>query len=67
MAAVLIGVLQFLGCPVDGAWCLVCELCLLAVIDVDCRRSLSFVFHGGASSLALSPCNTSMAYKLARL
>ena len=28
MAAVLVGVLRLLGCPFDGAWCLVCALCL---------------------------------------
>ena len=47
-----------LGCPVGGAWCLVCELCRLAVICVDCRCSLSYVFLGGARRLELSPFNT---------
>ena len=44
MAAVLVGVMRLLGCacPFAGAWCLVCELCLLVVICVDCRRSLCF-------------------------
>ena len=32
MAAVLVGVVRLLGCPFDGAWCLVCEFCLLAII-----------------------------------
>ena len=58
MAAVLVGVMRLLGCSFDGAWSLVCELCLLAVICVDCRCSLSFVFLGGARCLELSPCNT---------
>ena len=26
MAAVLVGVMRLLGCPYDGAWCLVCEV-----------------------------------------
>ena len=30
MAAVLVGVMRLLGCPFDGAWRLVCELCLFA-------------------------------------
>ena len=46
------------GHPFDGAWCLVCELCLLAVICVDCRCCLAFVFLGGAMCLKLSLCNT---------
>ena len=54
---VLVGVVRLLGCPFDGAWCLVCELCLLAVICVSCRRSLCFVFLGGARCVVLSPCN----------
>ena len=54
MAAVLLGVMRLFGCPFDGAWCLVCELCLLAVICVDCRCSRSFVFLGGARCLELS-------------
>ena len=36
MAAVLVGVMD---CPVVGAGCLVCELCLLTVVLVDCRWS----------------------------
>ena len=58
MAAVLVVVMRLLGCPFDGAWCLVCEMCLLAVIGVECRRSLSFVFLGGPCCLELCPCNT---------
>ena len=58
MAAVLVGVMRLLGFPFDAAWCLVCELCLLAVVCFDCRCSLSFVFLGGARFLELSPCNT---------
>ena len=57
-AAVLVGVMRLLGCPFDGAWFLVCELCLLAVGCVGRRCSLSFVFLGGARFLELSPCNT---------
>ena len=30
----------------------------MAVVCVDCRCSLSFVFLGGARRLGLSPCNT---------
>ena len=45
-------------CPCNRAWCLVCELCRLAVVCVDCRCSLSFVFLGGSRRLELSPCNT---------
>ena len=37
MAAVLVGVMRLLGCPFDGAWYLVSELCLLAIVCVDCR------------------------------
>ena len=48
IAAVLVGVMRLLSCPFDGARCSVCELCLLAVICVDCRCSLSFVFLGSA-------------------
>ena len=58
MAAVLVGVMRLLGCPFDGAWCLVCELCLLAVVCVDCRCSLSLVLLGGAGGWKLSSCNT---------
>ena len=49
--------------PVNGAsgWCLVCEVWLLAVVSVDCRCSLSFVFLGGARCLELSPCYTEKA------
>ena len=54
MAAVLVGVMRLLGCPFDGAWCLLCELCLLPVICVDCRCPLSFVLLGGARGLELS-------------
>ena len=32
MAAVLVGGMRILRCLFDGAWCLVCELCLLAVV-----------------------------------
>ena len=48
MAAVLVGVMRRLGCPFDGAWCLVCELCLLTVdwVDCGCFLRLSFVFLG---------------------
>ena len=46
-------------CPFDSAWCLVCELCRLTAVWVDCRCFLSFVFLGGARRLELSPCNTS--------
>ena len=41
-------------------WCLVCELCLLTAVWVDCRCVLSFVFLGGARRMELSPCNTEM-------
>ena len=41
-------------CPFDGALCLVCELCRLAVVCVDCRYSMCFVFLGGARRLELS-------------
>ena len=58
MAAALVGVMRLLGCPFDGAWCLFVELCLLAVVCVDCMCSLSFVFLGGAGCVELSPCNT---------
>ena len=61
MADVLVGVMQLLGCPFDGAWCLFCELCLLAVICVDCRCSLSFGFLSGARFLELSSCYTEKA------
>ena len=37
-----------LGCPLDGAWCLVCELCRLAVVCVHSRCSLPFVFLGSS-------------------
>ena len=37
MAAVLVGVMRLLGCPFDGAWYLVSELYLLAIVCVDCR------------------------------
>ena len=36
MAAVLVGVMPLLGCPFDGAWCLVCAFCLLVVMCVPC-------------------------------
>ena len=58
MAAMLVGVRRVLDCPFDGAWCLVCALCLLAVPCVNCRCSLCFVFLDGARCLELSPCNT---------
>ena len=58
MAAVLVGVMRLLGCPFDGAWCLVCQLCPLAVVCFACRCYLSFVFLGGARCLEPSPCNT---------
>ena len=61
MAAVLVDVMRLLGSPVDGAWCLVCEVWLLAVVSVDCRCSLSFVFLGGARCLERSPCYTEKA------
>ena len=64
MAAVLVGVMRLLDCPFDGAWCLVCELCLLVVVCVHCRCSLSFVFLGGAKCLQLCPCNTPMFHVL---
>ena len=48
----------FLGCPFDSAWCLVCEVCRLTVVRVDCRCFLSFLFLGGARRFKLSPCNT---------
>ena len=57
-AAVLIGVMHLPGCPFDSAWCLVCEVCQLAVDWVDCRCFLSFVFLGGARRLEISPRNT---------
>ena len=57
---VLVGVMRLLGCPFDGARCLVSEFCLLAVICVDCRCSLSFVFLGGARCLELSSCDTTV-------
>ena len=51
-------VTSLLGCPFDGAWCLVCELCrlakigqTLAVVCVGCRCSLSCVLLGGARRL----------------
>ena len=62
MAAVLAGVMQALGCPFDGTWCLDCELCLLVVVCVDCRCPLSFVVLGGSRYLELSPCNTSRLF-----
>ena len=59
-AAVLVGLMRLgaLGCPFDGGWCLVCEVCVLAVVCVDCRCSLSFFFLGGARCLELFPCDT---------
>ena len=30
-----------LGCPFDSGWCLVCALCWLTVVWVDCRCLLS--------------------------
>ena len=39
-------------------WCLVCELCRLTVVRVDCRCFLSLVFLGGVRRLELSLCNT---------
>ena len=51
MAAVLVDAMRLLRCRYDGAWCLVCELCLCAVICVDRGCSLSFVFFGGARCL----------------
>ena len=52
------GVMRLLGCPSDGAWCLVCELCVLVVVCVDFRCSLSLVFLGGARCIELASCNT---------
>ena len=60
-SAVLIDVMRRPGCPFDSAWCLVCELCLLTVVWIDCRCFLSFVFLGGAKRLGLSPCYTEKA------
>ena len=57
-AVVLIGVMRLPGCPFDSAWFLVCEVCRLTAVWVDCRCFLSFVFLGGARRLELSPCNT---------
>ena len=59
MAALLVGVIDSFAAlsMVPGA-CLVCELCLLAVVCVDLGCALSFVFLGGARCLELSPCNT---------
>ena len=51
-----------LGCPIDGDWCLVCELCRLAVVCVDCRCFLSFDFLGGARRVGLSPFTTRLNY-----
>ena len=48
-----VGVVRLLSCPFDVAWCLVCELCLLAVVCVYFRCSLSFVFLGDAECLEL--------------
>ena len=42
------GVVRHLGCPFSSAWCLVCEVFLSAIVLVDCRCSLSFVFLRGA-------------------
>ena len=49
-AAVLVGVMRLLACPFDSSWCLVCELCVLAVVYVDFRCSMPFVFLGGVCS-----------------
>ena len=46
---------RLLGCPIDRHWCLVCELCRLTVVCVDCR---CFLFLGSARRLELYPCNT---------
>ena len=66
MAAVLVGVVQLLGCAFDGAWCLVCvsRRHLLSVVCVDCRRSLSFMFLRGSRCLGFSPCNTHIVVRL---
>ena len=58
MAAVPVGAMRLLGCPFERAWCSVGDLCLLAVVCVDCRCSLSSVFLGGARCLKLSTCYT---------
>ena len=47
-----------LGYSFDRAWTLVCELCPLKVVWVDCGCFLSFGFLGGASRLELSPFHT---------
>ena len=56
----LVGVMRLLGCPFDGAWYFVSELCLLAVVCVYCRSSPSFVFLGGARCLEVSLYNTGL-------
>ena len=43
MAAVLVGAMRLLGCPFDSTWCLVCEVCRLAVVWVYCRCFLSLL------------------------
>ena len=58
MAAVLVGVMQLLGCAFDSSWCLVCELCRLTLVWVDSRFFLSSVFLCGAKRVELSPYNT---------
>ena len=53
-----------MGSPFNGAWCLVCLLCLLVVICVDFRCSLSFLFRGSARCLESSPFYTFMGVLL---
>ena len=65
---------RILGCSFDGAGSLVCELCRLMVIWVDCRYYLFFVFLGGARCLYLlrvtqllpQPCGTGLRISTAR-
>ena len=57
------------GCPqaVDRARCLVCELCRLTVVWVDCRCFLSSVFIGGARRFELSLFHTTSRHDHERM